>query len=81
MRCYLVTAKANDDQVLGRRIASTNADARAVREDLMETFGVKKKDVEIENHEVPVAKPDLLSYINDLLAHNDITIEEQEADD
>jgi hypothetical protein len=81
MRCYQVTATNTKGQIVATRLASTNADARAVREDLMESFDLRKKDIEIENHEVPVAKPDLLSYINDLLAHNDITIEEQEADE
>jgi hypothetical protein len=72
MRCYLVTAKNSDDVSVGRRLASTNADARAIREDLMENFDLKKKDVTIEDHEVPVAKPDLLAYLNGLLAEQDI---------
>ena len=73
MRCYLVIAKNNDDQVIGTRIASTNADARAVREDLMETFDVKKKNVDIEDHDVPVAKPALIAYLNELLVRQDIS--------
>lgn len=78
MRCYLVTAKSNADDVLGRRIAATNADARAVREDLMETFDVKKKNVDIENHDVPVAKPELIAYLNDMLVAQDEAPDENE---
>jgi hypothetical protein len=76
MRCYLVTVQNTDGETIARRLASTNADARAVREDLMETFGVKKKDVEIADHEVPVAKPDLLGYLNGLLTEQDTAADE-----
>lgn len=72
MRCYLVVAKNNDGNTIARRIASTNADARAVREDVMETFDLRKKDVEIEQHEVPVDKPGLIAYLNELLVEQDI---------
>jgi hypothetical protein len=75
MRCYKVIA-VNKDKTVATRLASTNADARAVRENLMEDFDLRKKDVEIEAHEVPVAKPELLSYINDLLAASDVTLED-----
>jgi hypothetical protein len=72
MRCYLVTAKSGGE-VLGSRIASTNADAREVREDLMTTFEVKKKDVDIEAHEVPLAKSELIEYLNVLLIKQDVS--------
>jgi len=71
MRCYLVTAKSNDGETLARRLSSTNADARATREDLMETFEVKKKNIGIDDHDVPVAKPALLAYLNELMVKLD----------
>lgn len=71
MRCYLVTATKNDETV-AKRLAPTNAAAREVREELMEQCNVKKKDVSIEDHDVPVAKPDLLAYLNDLLQKSDV---------
>ena len=70
MRCHLITAKA-DDVVIARRLAPTTADARATRETLMEEFAVRKKDVEIEPHEVPVSKAELLEYLNELYAEMD----------
>lgn len=66
MRCYLVTGPG------AKRYASTNADARATRDQLVEQLGCKKKDVEIEQTDVPTAKAELLEFINDLCAETDI---------
>ncbi len=77
MRCYLVTAK-DGEETLGRRYAGTNALAREARDTLMEQFDVKKKDVAIEDAEIPVAKNDLLGFVNELLAEQDA---EPEADE
>lgn len=65
MRCYLVTGPGV------KRYAATNADARAKRDELVEQLGCKKKDVEIEQAEVPTAKADLLEFINGLCAELD----------
>lgn len=65
MRCYLVTGPG------AKRYAATNADARATRDSLVEQLGCKKKDVEIEQAEVPTAKADLLEFINGLCAELD----------
>jgi hypothetical protein len=65
MRCYLVTGPG------AKRYAATNADARATRDALVEQLGCKKKDVEIEQAEVPTAKADLLEFINGLCAELD----------
>ena len=70
MRCFQVTVK-DYDKVLATRLAPTNAIAKATREELMATFQVKKKDISIDQHEVPVAKPQLIEYINNLLAASD----------
>lgn len=49
------------------RYAGTAADARSTREGIVNKFGVKKKDVTIEDAEIPTAKPDLLAFVNGLL--------------
>lgn len=65
MRCYLVVGPG------AKRYGSTQADARTKREELVELIGCKKKDVEIEEVEVPVSKADLLEFINGLCAESD----------
>lgn len=60
MRCYLVTAPGIT------RYGSTNADAREIREKLVDKTGVKKKDITIEQVEVPADKAGLLEFINGL---------------
>lgn len=62
MRCYLVEIATAD--VFVKRLASTAADSKTVRDGLMEEFEVKKKDVTIEQHEVPLDKAGLLEYLN-----------------
>ena len=70
MRAYQVTAK-DGDVVLGTRYAVTAADAKAKRDELMAQFGIKKSAVETEAAEVPVAKTELLAFINELAAKGD----------
>jgi hypothetical protein len=65
MRCYLVKGPG------AKRYAATNADARTTREELVEQLGVKKKDIEIEQTDIPVAKAELLKFINGLCANPD----------
>ena len=65
MRCYQVTGPG------AKRYAATNADARTKRDELVEQLGCKKKDVEIEQVEVPTAKAELLEFINGLCAELD----------
>ena len=60
MRCYLVEGPG------AKRYAATNADARAKRDELVERLGCKKKDIEIEQTDIPVAKAELLNFINEL---------------
>lgn len=38
----------------------------------MATFGVKKKDVSIDEVEVPTAKADLLVFVNQILTKQDV---------
>lgn len=71
MRCYLVTGPG------AKRYAATNADARTKRDELVEQLGCKKKkDVKIEQTDIPVAKVDLLEFINGLCAELDKESEE-----
>jgi hypothetical protein len=65
MRCYLVTGPG------AKRYAATNADARSTRDELVEQLGCKKKDVEIEQVDVPTAKAELLGFINGLCKETD----------
>lgn len=65
MRCYMVTGPG------AKRYAATNADARTKRDELVEQLDCKKKDVEIEQTDIPVAKADLLKFINTLCAETD----------
>ena len=60
MRCYLVKGPG------AKRYAATNADARTTREELVEQLDCKKKDIEIEQTDVPTAKAELLDFINGL---------------
>lgn len=60
MRCYLVKGPG------AKRYAATNADARTTREELVEQLGCKKKDIEIEQTDVPTVKAELLDFINGL---------------
>lgn len=65
MRCYLVIGPG------AKRYASTNAEARAARDELTEQLGCKKKDVKIEQTDISIAKTELLRFINDLCAELD----------
>lgn len=65
MRCYEVKAKVGD-KVIATRFASTDAQARETRVEIVEKFGIKKSQVEYAQVEVPVDKPGLLKFINSL---------------
>ena len=72
MRCYKVTVIGPETDIItglrATRYSATNAMAREMREALMEEFGVRKKDVEIEQMEVPTVKEDLLDFLNTMLS-------------
>ena len=68
MRCYTVQAKGFI------RYAGTNAKAKEIRNEFfIEQLNFTKKDVTIEDAEVPLAKAELLEFINDLCAKLDQT--------
>jgi len=64
MRCYTVTTRTSPPL---KRFAGTQADAKKTRDQLMVDADVKKKDVVIEETEVPVAKAALIQFLNDLI--------------
>lgn len=70
MRCYLVKTDG------AKRYASTNADAKVTRDDLMAARNVKKKEVMIEQVEVAADKAGLLEFINGLCAESDRAVGE-----
>lgn len=77
MRCYLVTAK-DQGETVATRYASTAADSKTTRDELVEKFEVAKKNVEIEQVEVPLDKAGLLDYLNELVTKNDKSADEAE---
>lgn len=70
MRAYKVVA-AEGDVTLGFRFGSTQANAKEQRDELVTQFAIKKSAVTIEEVEIPVAKAELLAFINELAAGQD----------
>lgn len=62
MRCHMVQIATADVKVT--RLAATAAEAKTVRDELMDKFEVPKKAVTTEQHEVPLDKVGLLEYLN-----------------
>lgn len=67
MRCYLIQAPG------AKRYAGTAALARATRDELMELTNSKKKDVSIEDAEIPSDKNGQLDFVNALCTELDDT--------
>lgn len=72
MRCYQIEATSKEGTLLATRVAGTNALARTQRDELMDTYGLKKSQVTIEQIEVPVSKEALLEHLNELHAKCDV---------
>jgi hypothetical protein len=49
------------------RFAGAMAGAREQKNELVDNKGVRKKDVEIEEIEIPTAKSELVPFLNDLV--------------
>lgn len=75
MKAYKITA-VQDEEVLARRLAGTQALAKEAQAELMGQFDLSKKSVTIEDEEVPMDKPSLLEYLNVLLAEQDAVEED-----
>lgn len=70
MRCYLVQGGGR------KRYAGTRADARSIRDKIVEETGCEKKGVTFEEDEIPVGKADLIQFVNNLCAELDKESEE-----
>lgn len=66
MRAYRVSAQP-DGTVLKFKVAGSQADAKIKRDELIEELGVKKKDVIIEEIDIPTSKAELLDILNEHL--------------
>lgn len=60
MRCYLVQFEDH------RRYAGTSAEAREIRLKFAVEFDTNKKNIIIEQTEIPTSKTELLQFVNDL---------------
>lgn len=69
MRCYLVQGGGR------KRYAGTNAGAMETRNTIIKETTGTKKDVTIEQTDIPVAKTELLKFINGLCAETDVKVE------
>ena len=78
MRVYKVEATIG--AVVATRYGSTAADGKVKRDELMAKFGASKKEVTVEQVEIPTSKADLLLFINELSAKADAEIAEKEAE-
>jgi hypothetical protein len=75
MRCYKVSAEVTttggeDGGSVEKTVvqyAGTQADARLVRDEFVDKYDIKKKDVTIEDAEIPTAKSELLEFVNGIL--------------
>ncbi len=65
MRCYLVQGGGCV------RYASTQRDARVVRDEIAKETGSAAKALTVEEVEIPMVKAELLAFINGLCANND----------
>ena len=68
MRAYEVSATFDAGETKKRVFTGSSADARSERRVMMDTFGVKMKDVVIRGVEIPTSKLPLLEFLNKLVA-------------
>lgn len=68
MRCYLVTTATS------KQYAGTQADVAAIKKQAM-ADGAKRGDIDVEEVEVPMAKTELIAFINGLIKYERITKE------
>ncbi len=77
MKCYKVSCEANVESNDGvgacmsiqtvSKFAGTQADVRSTRQTFVNDHGVKKKDVKVEQTDIPMDKSGLLDFINSLV--------------
>lgn len=66
MRCYLVTTATS------KQYAGTQAEVASLKKAAI-TQGASRKDIMVKEVEVPVAKAELISFINKLIKNEVIT--------
>lgn len=76
MKAYKIEAKKGD-VVFATRYAGTAALSKSTRDELVESFDLKKKDVSISDYEIPTSKAELLEFVNTLAAAADLQEDEQ----
>jgi len=74
MRAYKVTTATEEQDGQGVSVLTTHtqfagsmAEVRAVRDTYVEELGVKKKDVDVEEVDIPTSKTELLPFLNNLM--------------
>lgn len=70
-RCHKIEAVNEEGYIVATRYAGTTMLARAVRDELVTRFGLRKKDVTIEKAEIPHQKDELIEFVNGILAESD----------
>lgn len=63
MKLYRVSFTADADEI-GTWVG-TQSDASKARTDFMEKYGLKRKEIHIEDVEVPTKKEELLAWLNE----------------
>lgn len=66
MRCYLVTNNMYVPKAK-KQYAGTQAEVATIKKQAM-AEGAKRKDIDVKEVDVPVAKAELIKFINELVA-------------
>lgn len=67
MRAYRV----QDGEGKMIRFGGSQTEAKQKRDEIIETLGVKKKEVSIEEIEIPTSKTELLEFLNEFSSESD----------
>lgn len=65
MKLYCISYTKDETEI--KRWAGTQADAARVRMDVMATQGLKRKEIHIEDVDVPTKKEELIEWLNEHL--------------
>jgi hypothetical protein len=74
MRAYKVSVATEEQDGNGvsalithTQFAGSMAEVRTIRDTFVEELGVKKKDVDVEEVDIPTSKTELLPFLNNLM--------------
>lgn len=71
MRCYKVTADVDngdgENTIKVTKYVGTNIDMHKARQQIVDDHNIKKKDLEVEQVDIPTDKSGLLDFINNLV--------------